>query len=261
MRNIRQIRLATAILALALPVGALPVLAQAGAAPQRAGTLATEPTGSGKAPGHERSFAHELAHETREEVGEEKTKEKDETVQFRESPSVQWVASKTGMSISKAALASTLINFTILAMLIIWALVKFLPKAFRARTAAIQQSLLEAQKVSEEARQRLAQIESRLLRLDTEIAGMQKAAEREFAAEEARIKEATQEDARKIIESAEQEIAAAVKNARRSLTGYAADLAVALAQKQIRVGPATDQTLVRTFAADLGATANGKDGQ
>jgi len=261
---IRKIGSTVMLLGLALSVGTLPLWPQARTAtPQQTGTPATgsEPTGSGNARRHDRSFAHELAHETREEVGEEKVKEKDETVQFRESPSVKFVARHTGLSVSKAALFSTLLNFGILAALIVWGLVKFLPRAFRSRTAAIQQSLLEAQKVSEEARRRLAQIESRLAKLDTEIAGMQEAAEKEFAAEEARIKEATEEDARKIIESAEQEIAASVKNARRNLTSYAADLAVALAQKQIRVDPATDQALVRTFAADLGATAsNGKDG-
>ena len=43
-------------------------------------------------------------------------------------------------------------------------------------------------------------------------------AEKEAAAEEARIKAAAEEDARKIVESAEQEIAAAAKLARRELT-------------------------------------------
>ena len=111
----------------------------------------------------------------------------------------------------------------------------------------------EAQKASEEARRKLAEIEARLMKLDVEIGIMRDAAEKEGAAEEARIKAAAEEDARKIVVSAEQEIAAAAKAARRQLTNYAADLAVGLARKQIHVDAATDQALVRNFAGQLGA--------
>jgi F-type H+-transporting ATPase subunit b len=91
---------------------------------------------------------------------------------------------------------------------------------------------------------------------------MRDTAEKEGAAEAARIQAAAQEDARKIVASAEQEIAAAAKAARRQLTAHAADLAVGLAQKQIRVDAATDQALVRTFAGQLGSAndKSGKDG-
>ena len=94
----------------------------------------------------------------------------------------------------------------------------------------------------------MAEIETRLSRLDAEIGDMREAAEKEAAAEEERIKAAADEDARKIVESAEQEIAAAAKAARRELTAYAANLAVSLAAKQIKVDTATDQALVRGFA-------------
>ena len=72
---------------------------------------------------------------------------------------------------------------------------------------------------------------------------------------------AAQEDARKVVASAEQEIAAAVKAARRELTAHAADLAVDLAQKKIRVDAATDQALVRSFSAQLSKSSEnpGKD--
>jgi F0F1-type ATP synthase membrane subunit b/b' len=118
----------------------------------------------------------------------------------------------------------------------------------------------EAQMASEEARRRLADIESRLMKLDGEIGMMRDAAEKEGAAEEVRIQAAADEDARKIVLSAEQEVAAAVKAARRQLTAYAADLAVGLARKQIHVDAATDQSLVRNFAGQLGAADDsGKD--
>jgi F-type H+-transporting ATPase subunit b len=206
-----------------------------------------------------RGVAQELTHETREAAGEEA----DETAVFKQSASVRLIAKWTGMSLQHAYWLSVLLNFAVIAGIIFWAGRKFLPTAFSARTAAIQKAMQEAQKASDEARRRLAEIESRLMKLDVEIGMMRDAAEKDAAAEEARIQAAAQEDARKMVEAAQQEIAAAAKAARRDLTAYAADLAVGLAQKQIRVDAATDQALVRNFAGELGsseASGRGKDG-
>jgi F-type H+-transporting ATPase subunit b len=193
-------------------------------------------------------FGRQLAHETREAAGEEP----DETAEFKQSPAVRLIANWTGMSLRRAYWLSVLSNFFVIAVVIFWAARKYLPGAFSARTAAIQKAMQEAQKASDEARRRLAEIESRLMRLDVEIGIMRDAAEKDAAAEEARIQAAAQEDARKIVESAQQEIAVAAKAARRELTAYAADLAVRLAQKQIRIEASTDQALVRNFSGQLG---------
>ena len=61
------------------------------------------------------------------------------------------------------------------------------------------------------------------------------------------------------MESAEQEIAAAAKAARRDLTTYAADLAISLAKKQIHVDAGTDSSLVRSFADRLDSEDGGKN--
>jgi F-type H+-transporting ATPase subunit b len=206
------------------------------------------------------SLARQLAHETREAAGEEK----DDKAEFKQSPSVRFIARVTGLSAENAYLFSVLLNFAVIAGLIFWVGRKYLPGAFSARTAAIQKAMQEAQKASDEARRRLAEVESRLMKLDVEIGMMRDAAEKEAGAEEARLQAAAQEDTRKMVESAQQEIAAAAKAARRELTAYAGDLAVGLAQKQIRVDAATDQTLVRNFAGELGASdasGPGKDGR
>ena len=200
----------------------------------------------------------ELAHESREAAGEEK----DEMEQFKRSPSVQLISRITGLNLQQSYWLSMALNFAVIAGLIIWAGRKYLPGVFRDRTAAIQKAMQEAQKASEEARRKLAEIESRLMKLDVEIGMMRDASEKDGATEEARIQAAAEEDARKIVDSAEQEIAAAAKAARRQLTAHAADLAVGLAQKQIRVDAATDQALVRDFAGQLGSASenSGKDG-
>jgi len=197
----------------------------------------------------------QLAHGSKEAAGTEK----DEMAEFKQSASVQLISRLTGLNPQQAYWLSVVLNFVVIAAVIVWAGRKYLPGMFRDRTAAIQKAMQEAQKASEEARLRLAEIESRLMKLDAEIGIIRDAAEKEGAAEAARIQAAAQEDARKIVTSAEQEIAAAAKAARRQLTAYAADLAVGLARKQIHVDAATDQALVRNFAGQLG-TSSGDSG-
>lgn len=203
----------------------------------------------------------ELAKESREAAGE------DEQEQFKHSASVKLVAKYTGLSLEHAYWLCVLLNFGVIAGTVFYLSKKKLPGVFRDRTASIQQAMQEARKASEEANRRLGEIETRLSRLDSEIAGMRATAEKDAVAEEARIKAAAEEDARKIVESAEQEIAAAAKLARRELTNFAADLAVSLAARQIKVDTATDQALVRGFAQELsskspngGEAKSGQDG-
>ena len=166
----------------------------------------------------------ELAKESREAAGEEQD-------QFKHSASVQLVAKLTGLSLEHAYWLCVLFNFAVVAGTVVYFSKKNLPNVFRNRTASIQKAMQEARQASEDANRRLAEIETRLSRLDSEIAAMGAAAEKEAIAEEARIKAAAEEDARKIVESAEHEIAAAAKLARRELTSYAANLAVSLAAK------------------------------
>ena len=193
------------------------------------------------------STSAELAKESREAAGE------DDQSQFKHSASVQLVARLTGLSLEHAYWLCVLLNFGVVAGAIFYFSKKNLPGVFRNRTTAIQKAMQEARRASEQANRRLAEIEARLSRLDSEIAGLRAAADKEAVAEEQRIEAAAEEDARRIVESAEQEIAAAAKSARRDLTAYAANLAVSLAARQIKVDPATDQALVRGFAQELSA--------
>lgn len=175
----------------------------------------------------------------------------DETAEFKHSASVRLLAKITGLSVDEAYWLAVGLNFAIVAGAIVWASRKNLPAVFRNRTASIQKFLEEARRASEEANRRLSEIESRLSHLDDEISHMKAASEKEAAVEEERIKSAAAEDARRIIESAHQEIEAASKAARRELTAHAAELAVSLAVKQIHVDTPTDQALLRRFARQL----------
>jgi F-type H+-transporting ATPase subunit b len=219
-----------------------------GGSPQsQPSTPSQKPAIAPRSPNQGRSynFGAELAKETREAAGE------DDTAEFKRSPAVRWVARHTGMSLEHAYWLALVLNFGAVAAVIAWAGKKLLPGMLRERTASIQKAMEEARKASAEANRRLNEIEARLSRLGVDIEGMRSVAEKEAQVEEERIKAAAEEGKRKIIASAEQEIAAAAKQARRELTAHAADLAVSLAQRQIRVDPATDQALVRHFAQQL----------
>jgi F-type H+-transporting ATPase subunit b len=186
--------------------------------------------------------------------------EENETEAFKHSASVQLVARMTGLSLENAYWLCVLLNFTVVAGLIIWAWKKTMPEVFRNRTASIQKAMEEARKASEDASRRLGEVEARLARLDGEISEMRGAAEMEMLAEEERIKAAAREEVKKVVEAAEQEIEAAAKSARRELKAFAADLVVSLAEKQITVDAPTDQALVREFSGRLASQGDGRRG-
>ena len=168
------------------------------------------------------------------------------------SPVVTWIGRLIKISPEHAYLLSLLINFGIL-IGFFWMLLKAkVPQMFRDRTAIIQKGIREAQAASAEASRRLKDIETRLAKLDTEVAEIRATAESEAMAEEARIRQSAEDDKRKVVQAAETEIAAIARNARRELKSYAATLAVDLASQQIRVDEPTDHALVREFVDQLG---------
>jgi F-type H+-transporting ATPase subunit b len=213
-------------------------------------------------PNHQPGVGQQLVRESREAAGE------DNNAKLRHSTAVLKLAKYTGLNIEHTYWLSIFLNFVGIGVLVHafykWGIPTLMPAPgpyMRQRSVRIRQAMEDARKASEEANRRLADIESRLSRLGTEIGEMRASAEKDAAAEEERIKAAAAEDARKIIASAEQEIAAAAKSARRDLTAYAADLAVALARKQIHVDAATDQALVRSFAQQIKASDAGPKGK
>ena len=205
-------------------------------------------TPSAQAPGREPAPA----------TGEVKDKEKggEESNPVRNSPAVTWISKKTGLTQDQAYWVCIGINFAAVFLFIAVMLRKKLPGYFSGRTAAIQKGIEEARKMSEEARSRLSEVEGRLSRLDADIAAMRSEAEENAQAEERRIQQSSEEERQRIVSSAEQEISMAANAARRDLKAYAAELAIDLAEKKIRVDKNADEALVREFTSRLG-----KDGQ
>lgn len=185
-----------------------------------------------------------------------KEEEEEENIGLKQSPMVKWFGAKLGLGPVAAYWVFWCLNFAIVLAVIVWAVKSKVVGALRDRTVLIRKSMDEARAASEAAMERLKAIEARMARLDSEVAQLKSQAEAEFAGEETRIQQAANEDARRVVEFAETEIAAAAKSARRELKAFAAELAVTLAEKKIKIDPQTDQQLVSTFVNDLG-----KDGK
>ena len=186
--------------------------------------------------------------------------EKDENDAYLHSPSVKAIGAKLGMSTEQAATVFQVVNFAILAVLVGWFLLKTLPGVFRSRSTAIQKDLVDARSATEEASARLNSVEERLSKLDGQIVAMRAQAESDSAGEEVRIKAAVEDEKKKILASAEQEIAAATTHAQRQIQQYAAELAIEQAARKLVVSAETDRLLVQSFARRLTGD-DSKEGQ
>jgi F-type H+-transporting ATPase subunit b len=184
--------------------------------------------------------------------GDASQEERDENEEYRQSPVVKMLGSKMGMKPAAASMTFDVVNFAILAVALGWFLARALPKAFRNRTTVIQKHLVDARTATEEASIRLNSVEDRLSKLDEQIAAMRSQAEKDAVGEEQRIRASVEEEKQKVLQSAEQEIAAATMQARRDIQRYAAELAVDQAARKLVVSAETDRLLIDSFARRLG---------
>lgn len=188
-------------------------------------------------------------------IGKEEESE-EENAALKYSPMVTKVGKLIGLGPKASYWLFTSLNFAVVVWLVGWFLKAKVSPGLRERNVSIRSSMDAAKKASDEANARLANIEARLTKIDSEVAGLKAQAETDFKTEEQRIQQQATEDAKRVVEAAEQEIEAAAKSARRNLKVFAADLAVGLAEKKISVDRDTDENLVRSFVDQLG-----KDGE
>jgi F-type H+-transporting ATPase subunit b len=160
----------------------------------------------------------------------------------------------------------TWINFLLLAGAVVYLWKKSANPGLRSRGEGIVQDMQQSREAIEAASKRLSVVEQKLKSLDQEIASLKTSALQEAAAEQARIQESAVIESKKIVAAAEQDIAAAAKVARKELKTYAAELAVALAEKKIEssMSPQAERGIFSTFIADLsngsGQHGNGRKG-
>jgi F-type H+-transporting ATPase subunit b len=170
---------------------------------------------------------------------------------FRHATAVQKVAQMTHMDTETTARIFEDLNSAILIGLILWFILRFVPKMLRTRSQNLEKQLMEARIATAQANERLSAVEERLSRLGIEIDTIRQQTEREGAEDEKRIREALETERQRIVASAEQEIDAAGATARRDLKKFAAELAVDRALHGIHLSADQDRTLIHDFAKDL----------
>ena len=100
----------------------------------------------------------------------------------------------TGLTKNQAYWLCIGLNFAVIFFVVAGLMRKILPGYFKGRTSTIQKGIEEARKMSEDARRRLAEVEGRLSRLDSDIAAMQREADENAKAEEQRLLAAGEEE-------------------------------------------------------------------
>lgn len=145
-------------------------------------------------------------------------------------------------------------NFAILAGVLGYMAVKQGGPFFNNRAAEIRQGISDAEKLQAESNAKIAAINAKLGRLDSEIVSLRESAASERRAAEQRIKAETEREIQHIRTRAEAEIESAGKSERVALQRYAAQLALELAETKVRarLNPETDAALVQAFVHDLG---------
>jgi F-type H+-transporting ATPase subunit b len=178
-----------------------------------------------------------------------------------EGPVVKWTAKTLNLSIEKTADIYEVINFLIIALAIGVPLFRFLPKYLRQRKQKLQEDIESARKVTEDANARLSAVEAKLSSLDAEIQKFRAEVEAESLQDEARIKASLGEESKRIVDSAEQEIAMAAAQARRGLRHFAADLAIDHAAIHLNLTPEIDRALIAEFVGDVVSSSAAKGGK
>jgi F-type H+-transporting ATPase subunit b len=186
---------------------------------------------------------------------EAKKTEAQEMDVYRHAVPVQWIAKTLHTDVEATAKTFELINFGIIVLAIGIPLFRILPKAFKKHNEEIRKKLVDARSATEQAQQRLSGVEARLANLDAEIATIRAQVEADSELDKQSHLEQVEAEKKRIVASAEQEIAVAAAAAHRELKRYAADLALDGAISRISLTPETDRELINEFARDLGKGA------
>ncbi|HEV7373250.1 MAG TPA: ATP synthase F0 subunit B [Pyrinomonadaceae bacterium] len=146
------------------------------------------------------------------------------------------------------------VNLIIFVVVFVYILRRPVSDAMRARREGIRRDLMRAQEERNAALAKLEEVETRLARLDAEVASIHEQSQKEAAEERERIRRSTEEETQKLREQSRREIESAGKVARQELREFAAGQSVRLAEEMIRrdIKPEDDARLVNLRVEELG---------
>ena len=125
-------------------------------------------------------------------------------------------------------------NLLLVVGALVYALRKPLPAYFKQRRKSIQQEIEEARRLRDEADAKLLEVASRIKDLDSELDVMRQQARKNAQSERQRLLEEARRDGEKIIAAAQREVGNLRRHAREELKEYASQLALGMAEEQIR---------------------------
>jgi F0F1-type ATP synthase membrane subunit b/b' len=151
------------------------------------------------------------------------------------------------------AAISKLFNLTIFLAFLIWVLRKPAKEFFSTRLAEVRATLQQAAKEKEAAAAKMAELDSRMNRLDAEIAEIKSQAQREAVAERERLETEAKRDIEKIRQNSQREIESAKQVAMSELRDFAATKSVDLAEQLIRkeLKPEDDAKLLQRMGEEM----------
>jgi F0F1-type ATP synthase membrane subunit b/b' len=131
-------------------------------------------------------------------------------------------------------------------------------EALRARGEGIKLELQSAREEKDQALAKLAEVEAKIQRMDSEVSSIREQAKVEAEAERERIKTATESEMTKLKQQAQREIESAAKAAVQELRQFAAQQSVALAEQSIRRDLRTedDQRIISLNVEQLGRSGH-----
>ncbi len=124
-----------------------------------------------------------------------------------------------------------IVNIAIVVGLLVYLLRRPAPTFFNTRAKEIEDLLEKAMREKEEANARLKEVESKMAHLSDEVAEIERSSKEAAEAERQRVLEEAEAAKERIRSDAAEEMERRLKEARRDLRAYAADLAVKMAKE------------------------------
>jgi F-type H+-transporting ATPase subunit b len=149
------------------------------------------------------------------------------------------------------------INFGIVLALIVWGFAKAGP-SFRKNAEEISRKIAEGARAREAAEKQRQEVQSKLAKMDDEVAQLRADAKRAMDGEVQRLRALAKEEAQNIERAGQVEIAAAERAARTALKAQAGRLAITQAEVVLRdqMTPEAEAGLFKAFIEELQETRN-----
>jgi F-type H+-transporting ATPase subunit b len=172
-------------------------------------------------------------------------------------------AAAEGEAESPWATVARLLNFAILAGVLVYFLKSPLATYLVSRGTQIRKDLVTAAEMRASATAHLAEIEQKMKALPAELDSLKRQGAEDVKAEQARMTHAAAAERQRLIEQMRREIDMRLRVARRDLTAHAAELAVSVAEERIKrtITPDDQVRLVDRYTAQLRAGAPGGAGK